>query len=77
VEALEDELEQRVVDGDFAPGEHLREIELADHYQVGRHSFHAAFDGFVRRGLLERGRNRGVFARQFRRPRRYRDLRVL
>jgi DNA-binding GntR family transcriptional regulator len=63
VEALEDDLERRVLDGDFQPGEHLREVELADEYSVGRHTLRAAFDGLVRRRLLERARNRGVFVR--------------
>src|SRR5438093_3540075 len=65
VEALEDELARRILDGEFAPGEHLREIELSEQYQVGRHTLRAAFDGLVRRGLLQRARNRGVFVRQF------------
>ena len=63
VEALEDDLERRVLDGELAPGEHLRENELAEEYAVGRHTLRAAFDGLVRRGLLERQRNRGVFVR--------------
>jgi DNA-binding GntR family transcriptional regulator len=64
VEALEDDLERRVLDGEFRPGEHLREIELADEYGVGRHTLRAAFDGLVRRRLLDRARNRGVFVRE-------------
>lgn len=64
VEALEDDLERRVLDGEFGPGEHLREIELAEEYGVGRHTLRAAFDGLVRRRLLERARNRGVFVRE-------------
>jgi DNA-binding GntR family transcriptional regulator len=63
VEALEDDLERRVLEGELAPGEHLREIELAEEYRVGRHTLRAAFDALVRRGLLERERNRGVFVR--------------
>jgi DNA-binding GntR family transcriptional regulator len=65
VEALEDELAQRILDGEFTQGEHLREIELSEQYQVGRHTLRAAFDGLVRRGLLQRARNRGVFVREF------------
>ncbi len=65
VEALEDELARRILDGEFTPGEHLREIELSQQYQVGRHTLRAAFDGLVRRGLLQRARNRGVFVREF------------
>ena len=65
VEALEEELARRILDGDFTPGEHLREIELSEQYQVGRHTLRASFDGLVRRGLLQRARNRGVFVREF------------
>src|SRR6266498_3305042 len=53
------------LDGEFAPGEHLREIELSAQYQVGRNTLRAAFDGLVRRRLLQRARNRGVFVRAF------------
>jgi DNA-binding GntR family transcriptional regulator len=63
VAALEDDLERRVLDGELRPGEHLRETELAEEYAVGRHTLRAAFDALVRRGLLERARNRGVFVR--------------
>ncbi|MDX6533751.1 MAG: hypothetical protein QOJ13_3231 [Gaiellales bacterium] len=36
---------------------------MAEEYEVGRHTLRAAFDGVVRRGLLEKTRNRGVFVR--------------
>src|SRR5437660_1784570 len=63
-EALEQDLQRRILLGDFAPGEHLREVELADEYRVGRHTLRAAFDRLVRRGLLTKERNRGVFVRR-------------
>jgi DNA-binding GntR family transcriptional regulator len=63
-EALAGELERRILQGDFAPGEHLRETELAEQYEVGRHTLRAAFDRLVHRGLLTKQRNRGVFVRQ-------------
>jgi DNA-binding GntR family transcriptional regulator len=63
-EALEEELERRILQGEFAPGEHLREIELSEEYAVGRHTLRAAFDRLVRRGLLDKQRNRGVSVRQ-------------
>jgi DNA-binding GntR family transcriptional regulator len=65
VEALEEELVRRVLDGELAPGEHLRETELSEQYEVGRHTLRAAFDGLVHRGVLQRARNRGVFVREF------------
>ena len=63
-EALEQDLERRVLQGDFARGEHLREIDLSDEYGVGRHTLRAAFDRLVRRGLLVKQRNRGVWVRE-------------
>jgi DNA-binding GntR family transcriptional regulator len=63
-EALADDLERRILQGEFAPGEHLREIELSEQYQVGRHTLRAAFDRLVGRGLLGKQRNRGVFVRE-------------
>ena len=63
VQALEEDLERRTLDGEFQPGEHLREIELARQYDVGRNTLRAAFDGLARRGLLIKSRNRGVFVR--------------
>jgi len=63
VEALEEDLERRALDGEFQPGEHLGEIELARQYDVGRNTLRAAFDGLARRGLLLKSRNRGVFVR--------------
>ena len=65
VEALEAELAGRILDGDFAAGDHLRELELSLEYQVGRQTLRAAFDGLVRRGLLRKARNRGVFVPEF------------
>ena len=61
VEALEADLERRVLDGEFEPGEHLGELELARRYGVGRHTLRAAFDRLARRGLLQKAPNRGVF----------------
>jgi DNA-binding GntR family transcriptional regulator len=63
-EALEQDLQRRILQGDFAPGEHLREVELSEEYQVGRHTLRAAFDRLVRRGLLLKERNRGVSVRE-------------
>lgn len=63
VEALQVALERRVLDGGFGAGEHLREIDLAREYAVGRNTLRAAFDGLVRRGILSKQPNRGVFVR--------------
>jgi len=61
VAALEQALEDRVLDGDLAPGAHLREAELTADYDVARHSLRAACDALARRGLLTKRVNRGFF----------------
>jgi DNA-binding GntR family transcriptional regulator len=63
VETLEEALAREVLDGRFGPGEHLGEITLAEEYKVGRNTLRAALDGLVRRGLVTKARNRGVFVR--------------
>jgi DNA-binding GntR family transcriptional regulator len=61
VDALESALADRILDGALAPGAHLRESELADEYEVARHSLRAACDALARRGLLVKRPNRGFF----------------
>ena len=61
VAALEQALEDRILDGDLAPGAHLREADLAGDYDVARHSLRAACDALARRGLLTKRVNRGFF----------------
>ena len=61
VAALEQALEDRILDGDLAPGEHLIEADLAREYDVARHSLRAACDALARRGLLTKRVNRGFF----------------
>src|ERR1019366_2987087 len=63
VQAREEVLGRRTLDGEFQPGEHLREVELARQCDVGRNTLRAAFDGLARRGLLIKSRNRGAFVR--------------
>jgi DNA-binding GntR family transcriptional regulator len=63
-EALEQDLRRRILQGEFGAGEHLREVELADEYKVGRHTLRAAFDRLVHCGVLARERNRGAFVRE-------------
>jgi DNA-binding GntR family transcriptional regulator len=61
VAALEQALEDRVLDGDLPPGAHLSEAQLALDYDVARHSLRAACDALARRGLLTKRVNRGFF----------------
>jgi DNA-binding GntR family transcriptional regulator len=60
VDAVQDDLERRILGGEFAPGQRLKEVGLATGYGVGRHSVRSAFDALVSRGLLVREPNRGV-----------------
>ena len=61
VTALEQALEDRILDGDLPPGAHLREAELTRDYDVARHSLRAACDALASRGLLTKRVNRGFF----------------
>jgi DNA-binding GntR family transcriptional regulator len=63
VDALEAALSRQILDGHFRPGEHLGEMSLAAEHTVGRNTLRAALDGLVRRGLVTKARNRGVFVR--------------
>ena len=61
VAALEQAIEDRILDGDIPAGAHLREADLAADYDVARHSLRAACDALTRRGLLTKRINRGFF----------------
>ncbi|MBN9621471.1 MAG: GntR family transcriptional regulator [Actinobacteria bacterium] len=60
VEALERELRRRILDGELAPGTHLRETDLADSYRVGRYTVRSAFQRLVHSGMAVYEQNRGV-----------------
>jgi DNA-binding GntR family transcriptional regulator len=64
VDALEQALEDRILDGDLPSGAHLREADLARDYDVARHSLRGACDALARRGLLTKRVNRGFFVPQ-------------
>jgi Bacterial regulatory proteins, gntR family len=61
VAALEQALEDRILNCELDAGAHLREAERAAEYDVARHSLRAACDRLVRRGLLAKRVNRGFF----------------
>jgi DNA-binding GntR family transcriptional regulator len=60
VEALSRALRRRILDGGLAPGERLREVEIAEAYGVGRYTVRSAFQELVYRGMAEHAPNRGV-----------------
>lgn len=59
--AVASQLRERIVDGTFAPGSRLGEVQLATRLGVGRGSVREALQRLVQEGLLENRRNHGVF----------------
>ena len=53
VDAVAASLRTRILDGDLAPGERLREIELTEGYGVARHSLRAALRQLAGRGARD------------------------
>ena len=60
VDALAAALRTRILDGDLAAGERLREQELADAYGVARHSLRAALRALAAEALVTIEPNRGA-----------------
>lgn len=57
---LADELRQRIIDGDFAPGSRLSESALAEQFEVSRNTLREAFRVLAEQGLVEHVPHRGV-----------------
>lgn len=60
VDELAATLRQRILDADLPAGAALREIELADTYDVSRHTLRAAFRTLAAEGLVRVEPNRGA-----------------
>jgi DNA-binding GntR family transcriptional regulator len=60
VDALASALRTRILDGELAGGERLRELELAEAYGVARHSLRAALRALAGEGLVVIAPNRGA-----------------
>ncbi|MFM0391900.1 GntR family transcriptional regulator [Paraburkholderia phytofirmans] len=65
VEALAEKLRTRILNGDFAPGEYLRDIRMAEEYEVSRNTFRTAAQLLVGRRILRQVVNRGFFVPEF------------
>mgnify|MGYP003583701314 CR=1 FL=1 len=65
VESLAARLKSRILNGDFEPGSFLRDVKMADEYEVSRHTFRTAALLLVNQGLLRQIVNRGFFVPQF------------
>ena len=57
---LADELRQRIIDGDFAPGSRLSESALSERFDVSRNTLREAFRVLSEQGLVEHVPHRGV-----------------
>ena len=58
------ELERRILSGEYAPGAKLNEKALADRFGVSRGPVREAFQSLNARGLVEMVPNRGVFVQR-------------
>lgn len=61
-ERIADDLGGQIANGVIAPGERLREIEIADHYKVSRAPVREAIRILARRHLVDFQPRRGAFA---------------
>lgn len=64
-DAAADELRRRLLAGEYAAGERLRDTDLSVEFGVARPTMRAAVQMLVADGLLERGRGRSAEVRRF------------
>lgn len=65
VEVLAAKLKARILNGDFEPGEFLRDIKMAEEYEVARNTFRSAAQLLVSFGLLLKVPHRGFCIPEF------------
>ncbi|OUM07822.1 GntR family transcriptional regulator [Pseudomonas syringae] len=65
VEVLAEKLKLRILNGDFEPGEFLRDVKMADEYEVARNTFRSAAQLLVSLGLLVKVPHRGFCIPEF------------
>ena len=58
---IAEQLRERILDGSFAPGEQISEVQLAARLQMSRGPVREAVQRLAQEGLLVSQRNRGVF----------------
>lgn len=63
-ELVYERLEERIIDGTFAPGEHLREEDLAERFGVSRNPVRESLSALERAGWVEIRAGRGAYVRQ-------------
>lgn len=60
-EKVADRIRDKVVHGDFMPGQHLSEAALSENLEVSRNTLREVFRLLTKEGLLRHEPNRGVF----------------
>ena len=65
VEVLAAKLKARILNGDFEPGEFLRDVKMAEEYDVARNTFRSAAQLLVSFGLLLKVPHRGFCIPEF------------
>jgi DNA-binding GntR family transcriptional regulator len=65
VTELADKLKTHILNGRFKPGEFLRDLRMAEEYEVSRHTFRSAAQLLVSYGILRQAANRGFFVPEF------------
>ena len=54
-------IRQKIVKGEFSPGQRLSEAALADSFEISRNTLREVFRTLTKEGLLKHAPNRGVF----------------
>ena len=65
VAEVADKLKTHILNGRFKPGEFLRDIRMAEEYQVSRHTFRSAAQLLVSNRILRQAANRGFYVPEF------------
>lgn len=65
VRELADKLKTHILNGRFKPGEFLRDLRMAEEYEVSRNTFRSAAQLLVSYGILRQATNRGFYVPEF------------
>ncbi|WP_245446627.1 GntR family transcriptional regulator [Neorhizobium sp. T25_27] len=65
MEILTHAVRQRILSGDFRPGEFLRDVKMCEDHSTSRHTFRTAAQVLVTQGLLRQIPNRGFMVPEF------------
>lgn len=65
VTEVADKLKTHILNGRFKPGEFLRDLRMAEEYEVSRHTFRSAAQLLVSDRILRQAANRGFYVPEF------------